>query len=84
MPPSVHEPSRAAFRFVSDNALVVVPSVGAATRPEAKPGVVTVFAVVVVPIAFAATLVPNDVGPAIHDSMPAVERAVALPPAEDA
>ena len=50
-----------------------VPSVGAATVPPEKPGVVPV----VLPV-------PSTLLPEIHDSIPAVERAAPMPPADDA
>ena len=66
------------MNLVSVSAAVVVPSVGAATTPPEKPAV-DAEAVVVVRTAFP----PLSVD-AIHDSIDAIERAVAEPPAEEA
>ena len=70
-PPSNHANCNADFKSASTN-VTCVPSVGAATVPLEKPGVVPA----VEPVANTRLV--------IHDSTPAVERAVAAPPAEDA
>ena len=70
-PPSSHANCNADFKSASMN-VTEVPSVGDATVPLMKPGVVPA----VEPVANTRLV--------IHDSTPAVERAVAGPPAEDA
>ena len=70
-PPSVHANCNADFKSASMN-VTDVPSVGAATVPPEKPGVVPA----VEPVA--------NTRLTIHDSIPADERAVDAPPADDA
>src|SRR6185312_1817749 len=85
LPPALQEPARADLSAISVSAPVEAPSVGAATRPEANPGVVAV-AFVVAMITFAGVNPADAVseGPAIQDSMPAHARPVAEPPALEA
>ena len=71
-PPSTHAASNADLRSASTK-VPAVPSVGAATTPAAKPGVVAVDAAVDLMLL-----------PAIHYSKPADVRAVPAPPADDA